>query len=89
MLQPKLCPTRAPLPGVDNAAWPETRSCAPQIQAFRSVLIQAGYVCTVRDSRGDDEMAACGQLGDVGGLGARAPVLRVPERFQGALLAAA
>ena len=46
-------------------------------------------MCTVRDSRGDDEMAACGQLGDVGGLGARAPVLRVPERFQGALLAAA
>lgn len=75
--------------GVDSVAWPQLSSCAPQIQAFRSILIQAGYVCTVRDSRGDDEMAACGQLGDVSGLGARAPVLRVPERFQGALLAAA
>jgi 23S rRNA (adenine2503-C2)-methyltransferase len=46
-------------------------------------------VCTVRDSRGDDEMAACGQLGDVGALGARAPVLRAPPRFQEALLASA
>ena len=59
-----------------------------QVQRFRSTLIQAGRVCTVRDSRGDDEMAACGQLGDVGALGARAPVLRVPARFQEALLAA-
>eukprot|EP00891_Asterochloris_glomerata_P001224 jgi/Astpho2/1224/gw1.00023.18.1_t len=34
-----------------------------QVMAFRSVLIQAGRICTVRDSRGDDESAACGQLG--------------------------
>ncbi|KAF5838555.1 hypothetical protein DUNSADRAFT_2616 [Dunaliella salina] len=27
----------------------------------------AGHVCTVRSSRGDDEMAACGQLGGVDG----------------------
>ncbi len=46
-------------------------------------------MCTVRGSRGDDEMAACGQLGDVGALGARAPVLRAPPRFQEALLASA
>ncbi len=60
-----------------------------QVQRFRSALIQAGRVCTVRGSRGDDEMAACGQLGDVGALGARAPVLRAPPRFQEALLASA
>lgn len=29
--------------------------CAPQAQR----------VCTIRDSRGDDEMAACGQLGSL------------------------
>lgn len=27
------------------------------------LVVQAGRVCTVRDSRGDEEMAACGQLG--------------------------
>eukprot|EP00195_Chlamydomonas_chlamydogama_P015783 CAMPEP_0202908476 /NCGR_PEP_ID=MMETSP1392-20130828/46166_1 /ASSEMBLY_ACC=CAM_ASM_000868 /TAXON_ID=225041 /ORGANISM="Chlamydomonas chlamydogama, Strain SAG 11-48b" /LENGTH=164 /DNA_ID=CAMNT_0049597841 /DNA_START=1 /DNA_END=491 /DNA_ORIENTATION=- len=37
-----------------------------QILAFRSILIQGGRVCTIRDSRGDDEMAACGQLGALG-----------------------
>lgn len=26
---------------------------------------QAQRVCTIRDSRGDDEMAACGQLGSL------------------------
>jgi 23S rRNA (adenine2503-C2)-methyltransferase len=32
---------------------------------FRSILInEGGLVCTMRDSRGDDEMAACGQLGN-------------------------
>lgn len=34
------------------------------VQVFRSVLIQGGHVATVRASRGDDQMAACGQLGD-------------------------
>ena len=34
-----------------------------RIGAFREILVRQGYVCTVRDSRGDDEMAACGQLG--------------------------
>lgn len=29
------------------------------------VWIQAQRVCTIRDSRGDDEMAACGQLGSL------------------------
>lgn len=40
-------------------------STTEAVSAFRSVLIQAGRVCTVRDSRGDEEMAACGQLGVV------------------------
>ena len=31
--------------------------------------MQAGHVCTVRCSRGDDEMAACGQLGGVDAAG--------------------
>jgi len=49
----------------------------------RSILIQAGRVCTVRESRGDDEMAACGQLGvDQERL---APTLRVPQQFEAAL----
>ena len=34
-----------------------------QVRDFRETLVAAGFVCTVRDSRGDDTMAACGQLG--------------------------
>ena len=34
------------------------------VAAFRGVLIREGHVATVRASRGDDEMAACGQLGN-------------------------
>ncbi|KAI7844767.1 hypothetical protein COHA_001649 [Chlorella ohadii] len=41
-------------------------STPERVQAFRSILIQGGHVATVRDSRGDDQMAACGQLGDPG-----------------------
>jgi 23S rRNA (adenine2503-C2)-methyltransferase len=33
------------------------------VAAFRDILIQGGRVVTVRASRGDDEAAACGQLG--------------------------
>ncbi len=33
-----------------------------QINAFRDVLMQAGYVVTVRKTRGEDIDAACGQL---------------------------
>jgi 23S rRNA (adenine2503-C2)-methyltransferase len=44
---------------------PFTRTPIEQVLAFRSVLIRAGRVCTIRDSRGDDQLAACGQLGDV------------------------
>jgi 23S rRNA (adenine2503-C2)-methyltransferase len=44
---------------------PFSRTPVEQLLAFRSVLIRAGRVCTIRDSRGDDQLAACGQLGDV------------------------
>jgi 23S rRNA (adenine2503-C2)-methyltransferase len=58
-----------------------------QVLAFRSVLIRGGRVCTIRDSRGDDEMAACGQLGDPLASAKSAPILEPPERFRSALLA--
>ena len=36
------------------------------VEAFANVLIQAGFVTTIRKTRGDDIDAACGQLaGDV------------------------
>ncbi|PIA40500.1 hypothetical protein AQUCO_02500304v1 [Aquilegia coerulea] len=41
---------------------------------------EAGCVVLLRPSRGDDQMAACGQLGKPGEF--QAPRLRVPERFQ-------
>jgi 23S rRNA (adenine2503-C2)-methyltransferase len=53
-----------------------------RVNAFRSILIQGGRVCTIRDSRGDDEMAACGQLGDLAVSLRQAPILEPPERFK-------
>lgn len=47
---------------------------------FRNILAEAGCVVFMRPSRGDDKMAACGQLGNPGQI--QAPVLRVPARFQ-------
>ncbi|KAF5188707.1 Dual-specificity rna methyltransferase rlmn [Thalictrum thalictroides] len=47
---------------------------------FRNVLAEAGCVVLLRPSRGDDQMAACGQLGKPGEF--QAPRLRVPARFQ-------
>lgn len=34
------------------------------VEDFRNIMIHGGRVVTVRASRGDDSMAACGQLGD-------------------------
>lgn len=34
------------------------------VEQFRSIMIQGGRVCTIRNSRGSTEMAACGQLGN-------------------------
>jgi 23S rRNA (adenine2503-C2)-methyltransferase len=48
-----------------------TASPPAALAAFRDVLVAAGMVATVRCSRGDDEMAACGQLGDAGARAAR------------------
>lgn len=59
-----------------------------QVLAFQAVLKAAGVVCTVRDSRGDDEMAACGQLGNIDELNRPAPTLKPPLRFKDALVAA-
>ncbi|KAF6157362.1 hypothetical protein GIB67_004300 [Kingdonia uniflora] len=47
---------------------------------FRNFLAEAGCVVLLRPSRGDDQMAACGQLGKPGDI--QAPRLRVPLRFQ-------
>lgn len=38
------------------------RSTSENIRVFRDILMQAGYVVTVRKTRGDDIAAACGQL---------------------------
>eukprot|EP00877_Chromochloris_zofingiensis_P015210 jgi/Chrzof1/9943/Cz04g21170.t1 len=56
------------------------------VLAFRGVLVGAGRVCTIRDSRGDDEMAACGQLGYPQLSSKSAPILEPPERFKHVLL---
>ncbi|KAJ4838158.1 hypothetical protein Tsubulata_046194 [Turnera subulata] len=47
---------------------------------FRNILAEGKCVVFTRYSRGDDEMAACGQLGKPGEI--QAPLLRVPEQFQ-------
>lgn len=52
------------------------------VLAFRSVLVKGGRVCTIRNSRGDDEMAACGQLGDVGLSWKPAPTIEPPPKFR-------
>lgn len=54
---------------------------------FRNILAEAGCVVFWRWSRGDDQMAACGQLGKPGEI--QAPLLRVPAQFQAALEATA
>jgi 23S rRNA (adenine2503-C2)-methyltransferase len=43
----------------------EYRASTPEaVDAFRDILIKGGRVATVRCSRGEDSMAACGQLGE-------------------------
>ena len=46
-----------PFPGTQYV-----RSDAATIDRFQTILMQAGYVTTVRRTRGDDIDAACGQL---------------------------
>ncbi|KAK9902027.1 hypothetical protein WJX75_001626 [Coccomyxa subellipsoidea] len=71
-----------------HAGTPFVASSKEQVLAFQAVLKTAGVVCTVRDSRGDDEMAACGQLGNIDELSRLAPMLKPPQRFREALVAA-
>lgn len=47
---------------------------------FRNILAEGGCVVFMRPSRGDDQMAACGQLGEPGEI--QPPRLRAPPRFQ-------
>jgi len=41
---------------------PYERSAKERIATFQKMLADAGYVCTIRTTRGDDIDAACGQL---------------------------
>ena len=41
---------------------PYARSRREDILAFQKILADAGYICTIRSTRGDDIDAACGQL---------------------------
>ncbi|KAL6571813.1 hypothetical protein OROHE_002682 [Orobanche hederae] len=50
---------------------------------FRNILAEAGCVVFLRSSRGDDQMAACGQLGKLGDI--QTPLLKVPLKFRVAL----
>lgn len=56
------------------------------LEEVGSPAAQAGRVCTVRDSRGDEEMAACGQLGapELGRVKAP-PMLQPPARLEAVL----
>lgn len=54
---------------------------------FRNLLAGAGCVVFLRSSRGDDQMAACGQLGEANEF--QVPLLKVPAKFQAALEASA
>lgn len=47
--------------------------------AFQDFLVKKGLTVTIRRSRGDDKMMACGQLGKLGSV--TAPRMRVPEKF--------
>lgn len=58
-----------------------TRSSNNQIRRFQEVLQAAGYVTTVRTTRGDDIDAACGQL--VGQVNDRT---RRNERWRNAMI---
>ncbi|RVW16017.1 Dual-specificity RNA methyltransferase RlmN [Vitis vinifera] len=53
-----------------------------KITEFRNILAEAGCIVFLRPNRGDDQMAACGQLGKPGQV--QAPLLRVPAKFQSA-----
>jgi 23S rRNA (adenine2503-C2)-methyltransferase len=39
-----------------------TRTDPARVRRFQQILLDAGYIATVRKTRGDDIDAACGQL---------------------------
>lgn len=47
--------------------------------AFQDYLVKKGMTVTIRKSRGDDKMMACGQLGKLGPV--QPPRMKVPEKF--------
>eukprot|EP00168_Porphyra_purpurea_P003082 TRINITY_DN136_c0_g1_i1.p1 TRINITY_DN136_c0_g1~~TRINITY_DN136_c0_g1_i1.p1 ORF type:complete len:427 (+),score=161.56 TRINITY_DN136_c0_g1_i1:68-1348(+) len=53
--------------------------------AFQDFLVRKGMTVTIRESRGDDEMAACGQLGQPGDRPSP-PRMRVPTAFEHAVV---
>ena len=65
---------------------PFTPSPRERVLAFRNILAQAGVTATIRESRGGEELAACGQLGGAqmagGRMAAGPPMLRPPPRFR-------
>lgn len=48
--------------------------------AFQDFLVKKGMTVTIRKSRGDDKMMACGQLGKLGPR--QAPRMKVPGKFE-------
>ena len=47
--------------------------------AFQDFLVKKGMTVTIRKSRGDDEMMACGQLGKLGP--SQAPRMKIPDKY--------
>lgn len=47
--------------------------------AFQDFLVKKGMTVTIRKSRGDDKMMACGQLGKLGPQ--QAPRMKVPDKY--------
>lgn len=68
-----------------DALFGACRSEEADVLAFRGVFMAAGRACTVRMSKGDDEMAACGQLGNVNLAVKPAPLLRPPQSLAAAM----
>jgi 23S rRNA (adenine2503-C2)-methyltransferase len=67
-----------PHEGTEFVASPEAT-----MYAFQDYLVKKGLLVTIRQSRGDDKMMACGQLGQLGPI--QAPRMRAPARFSDAL----
>ena len=51
--------------------------------AFHKIIADAGYATFIGHSRGNDQMAACGQLSKPGN--SQTPWMRALERFQATL----